>query len=165
MSEAILVGGSKGGHVIERDESTKAYNNIVLNETKDGPEYIDLYLPTNVTDKDDRPIYVHVGRYDATESASYWATLSAEEKQALKDAAEAAQEEVKEDEEAAGEESSATDSSVDTDESGSESTDEEATEESAGEESTAEESSSEGTDEQESDAQEPEVKEEDSKEE
>lgn len=90
-NEIILVGGSKDGTIAEKDDNTKAINNIVLNESKDGPEYIDLYLPTNVTDKDDRPIYVRVGRYDAVESASYWATLSEEEKQALKEAAEAAE--------------------------------------------------------------------------
>ena len=91
VPEVILVGGSKDGTIAEGGADTRAINNIVLNEAKDGPEFIDLYMPTNVTDKEDRPIYAHVGRYDATESASYWATLSQEEKDALKEAAEKAE--------------------------------------------------------------------------
>src|SRR6478609_2627395 len=92
MSEVILVGGSKDGTIAEGSEDLKAVNNIVLDDTLENPEFIDLYMPTNVTDKEGRAIYAHIGRYDATESASYWATLSQQEKDDLKAAAEAAKE-------------------------------------------------------------------------
>jgi hypothetical protein len=94
--EVVLVGGSKDGAVTEQTPDTKAINNIVLNDAKDGPEYIDLYMPAALTDKEGRPIYVHIGRYDASESKSYWDSLTESEKAALVDAANAQEEFVEE---------------------------------------------------------------------
>ena len=131
VKEIVLVGGSKDGTIAENDSNTKAINNIVLNEAGDAPEYIDLYLPTNVTDKENRPIYAHIGRYDAEESASYWATLSEDEKKALKDAHEAAKEFVEEKEK----EDETETTTVATEESGN--TSEEGTSEDAAAESTS----------------------------
>jgi len=82
--EIILVGGSKDGTIAEGGNDVKAVNNIVLNDDKTGPAFIDLYMPTSVTDKEGRPIYAHIGRYDETESASYWASLPQSEKDSLK---------------------------------------------------------------------------------
>lgn len=95
-TEVVLVGGSKDGSVTDDVQGTSAINNIVLNDDKTGPEFIDLYMPAAVTDKENRPIYVHIGRYDADESKSYWDSLTADEKQALVDAANAAEEFVEE---------------------------------------------------------------------
>lgn len=91
MSEVILVGGSKDGLVTDGVSGLQAVHNIVLNDTKDGPEYIDRYVPANVEDKDGRAVYVHVGRYDSEESRTYWDRLAPEDIADLVAAAEEAE--------------------------------------------------------------------------
>lgn len=88
-SEVILVGGSKDGLVTEGVYGLQAVHNIVLNDTKDGPAYIDRYVPAKVEDKEGRPVYVHVGRYDAEESKTYWERLDPQDIADLVAAAEA----------------------------------------------------------------------------
>lgn len=83
MSEAILVGGSRDGFVTEAVTGMASVNNVSLNEELDGPEYVDLYIPTQLSDKEGRAIFVHVGRYDAEESKSYWESLDEEERTSL----------------------------------------------------------------------------------
>lgn len=74
-NDVILVGGSKDGLVTAAESGMGAVHNIVLNEAKDGPEYVDRYVPTSIQDRNGNLIYVHVGRYNATESQSYWEQL------------------------------------------------------------------------------------------
>jgi hypothetical protein len=74
--EVILVGGSKDGLVTEGVHGLQAVHNIVLNDTFDGPEYIDRYEPTDLNDKDGHKVYVHTGRYNSEESKSYWEKLN-----------------------------------------------------------------------------------------
>lgn len=74
-NDVILVGGSKDGLVTAAESGMGAVHNIVLNEAKDGPEYVDRYVPTTIQDRNGNMIYVHVGRYNATESQSYWEQL------------------------------------------------------------------------------------------
>lgn len=74
-NDVILVGGSKDGLVTAAESGMGAVHNIVLNEAKDGPEYVDRYVPTSIQDRNGNLIYVHVGRYNATESQSYWDQL------------------------------------------------------------------------------------------
>lgn len=87
MSEAVLIGGSRDGFVTEAVSGMKSVNNISLNDDYTGPEYIDLYMPTTLTDKDGREIFVHVGRYDEAESKSYWEAMDDEERDALVESA------------------------------------------------------------------------------
>ena len=88
-NEIVLVGGSKDGLVTEMVYGLQSIQNIVLNDTKDGPEFVDRYVPANVEDKDGRTVYVHVGRYNAEESKSYWDRLDQSDIDALVAAAEA----------------------------------------------------------------------------
>jgi hypothetical protein len=88
-NEVILVGGSKDGLVTEGVYGLQAVHNIVLNDTKDGPAYIDRYVPAKVEDKEGRPVYVHVGRYNAEESKTYWDRLDPQDVADLVAAAEA----------------------------------------------------------------------------
>lgn len=91
--EVILVGGSKDGLVTEGVHGLQAVHNIVLNDTFDGPEYIDRYEPTDLQDKDGHKVYVHTGRYDSEESKSYWEKLNPEDVEELVTAAKREREE------------------------------------------------------------------------
>jgi len=83
MSDVILVGGSQDGTVTPAASGMQRVNSINLKEDLSAPEYVDLYLPTGHTNKADQEIYVHVGRYDEEESASYWEQLDKDEKEQL----------------------------------------------------------------------------------
>lgn len=91
--EVILVGGSKDGLVTEGVHGLQAVHNIVLNDTFDGPEYIDRYEPTDLQDKEGHKVYVHTGRYNSEESQTYWEKLDPADVEELVNAAKREREE------------------------------------------------------------------------
>lgn len=91
--EVILVGGSKDGLVTEGVHGLQAVHNIVLNDTFDGPEYIDRYEPTDLQDKEGHKVYVHTGRYNSEESQTYWEKLNPADVEELVNAAKREREE------------------------------------------------------------------------
>lgn len=114
----VLIGGEKDGTEIDWERGVSMVNHIKLNETLDGIEYVDHYVPSQMTDRHGRVIFVTEHRYDASESETFWEQLDPAYKMQLIEAEKAERDE-RDEEEATNEESANDDTNDAGDESNS----------------------------------------------